>query len=343
VSSGEKLPALDGLRAISILLVLGAHLLPLGPKSLQLNETAGAMGMSLFFALSGFLIVMTLRRNADAFEFVVRRLARILPLAYLYLLLVSILMHFDPGWVLATGAFLVNYYFGYLTIDNGHFWSLCVEVHFYVAMALIVLAAGKRGIWIVWPACIVVTGLRMIDGAYINIQTHLRVDEILAGACVATVYRPVWMGTLQRSWLVVVLAVMAWIASAWPQSGAFQYLRPYATVLLLTAVLCNGDKLLTELLTSRPMRYIASISYALYVLHPLTAFGWWNDGSVFERYLFKRPLTFVITFVSAHISTFHWERRWIEGAANWIEGRRARLRATPGVSFRDRLSGALER
>ena len=63
--SSERLPALDGLRAISILLVLACHMLPLGPKVLQLNEAAGAMGMSLFFALSGFLIVSGLIYNAD--------------------------------------------------------------------------------------------------------------------------------------------------------------------------------------------------------------------------------------------------------------------------------------
>jgi peptidoglycan/LPS O-acetylase OafA/YrhL len=65
VSSTARLPVLDGLRAISILLVLAAHMLPLGPKVLRLNETAGPMGMSLFFALSGFLITSGLRENAE--------------------------------------------------------------------------------------------------------------------------------------------------------------------------------------------------------------------------------------------------------------------------------------
>ena len=46
--SNDRLTVLDGLRAISIVLVLATHMLPLGPKSLRLNETAGAMGMSLF-------------------------------------------------------------------------------------------------------------------------------------------------------------------------------------------------------------------------------------------------------------------------------------------------------
>jgi peptidoglycan/LPS O-acetylase OafA/YrhL len=325
---------LDGLRAVSILLVLGAHLLPLGPKSFQLNHAAGAMGMSLFFALSGFLIASGLRHNDDVFEFAVRRLIRILPLACLYLVIVSVLLHFDADALFVTVTFLLNYLPQYMTINNSHFWSLCVEVHFYVAFALIVFAAGKNGIWMVWPACLIVTAVRIANGAYLDIMTHLRVDEILVGACVATLYRPAWIGSLQRSAALVGFAVVLWFISAWPSSGFLQYLRPYATAFVLVAILCSGKGPLTRLLASTTMRYIATTSYALYVLHPLAAFGWWNDGSILERYLFKRPLGFVITFIAAHLSTFYWERGWMEAARHWLELRRIR---------RQKMQASLER
>src|SRR5437868_1260264 len=181
--SGDKLPVLDGLRAISILLVLACHLLPLGPKALRLNETAGAMGMSLFFALSGFLITSGLARNPNVHEFIARRLARILPLAYAYTFVVFLFFSFDPKALLWTNLFVVNYLTQYLA--NGwteHFWSLCVEVQFYLAIALVVLATGRKGLWIVWPSCLLITLLRINAGAYLAVQTHLRVDEILAGA-----------------------------------------------------------------------------------------------------------------------------------------------------------------
>src|SRR4029079_8719686 len=96
MTSERRLPVLDGLRAISILLVLAAHMLPLGPKMLTLNYSAGAMGMSLFFALSGFLIASTLLHNSDIGEFIVKRLARIVPLAYAYTLIVFTVVMFDP-------------------------------------------------------------------------------------------------------------------------------------------------------------------------------------------------------------------------------------------------------
>jgi peptidoglycan/LPS O-acetylase OafA/YrhL len=59
-----RFPALDGWRGISILLVLGGHLFPLGPKSLNMNECIAALGMAIFFTLSGFLITTTLAPQA---------------------------------------------------------------------------------------------------------------------------------------------------------------------------------------------------------------------------------------------------------------------------------------
>jgi peptidoglycan/LPS O-acetylase OafA/YrhL len=318
------LPTLDGLRAISILLVFGAHMLPLGPKVLALNHTAGAMGMSLFFALSGFLITSTLIHNPDVREFLVRRLARILPLAYAYAAVVFVILSFDPEALLCTTTFLVNYVLGHLNDYNGHFWSLCVEVHFYLAIALIVLAAGRRGLWIVWPACLAITLLRVQAGAYINIHTHLRVDEILAGACVATLYRDGWPRAAKYPVVLAGLAALLWFLCSSPHTGWLQYLRPYATGLMLAAVLCAGTTRLAHVLESRPMRYIAAISYALYVMHPLTTHGWLNQGGVAERYLLKRPVSFAMTFLLAHLSTFYWERYWMQAGKKWIERRRER-------------------
>src|SRR5262249_32976095 len=161
------------------------------------------------------------------------------------------------------------------------------EVHFYLAIALVVLALGKRGLWVVWPACLVVTALRVHDGAYIAIQTHLRVDEILAGACVATLYRDSWRGSTPYPTVVVAVAVALWFIAANYFGEWLQYFRPYATGLVLAAVLCHSDTLLARALSSSPMRYVGAISYALYVFHPLTIYGWFNEGTSLERYLFK--------------------------------------------------------
>jgi peptidoglycan/LPS O-acetylase OafA/YrhL len=64
------------------------QMLPLGPPKLRLSATTGVLGMSRFFCLSGFLISMTLLCRPSLREFLVRRVCRILPLAWLYLLIV---------------------------------------------------------------------------------------------------------------------------------------------------------------------------------------------------------------------------------------------------------------
>ena len=324
MSSSDRLPVLDGLRAISILLVLATHMLPEGPKILRLNDTTGAMGMSLFFALSGFLIMSGLRHNADVPEFMVKRLSRIVPLAYAYTFFVFSFLYFDPKDMLWTASFLVNYFTEYLNGYNGHFWSLCVEVQFYIAIALVILCVGRRGIWIVWPACLAITALRINAGAYIALETHLRGDEILAGACLATLYQNTWSGRARYPNVLIIVTVLLWLVSSSPYSGWCQYLRPYATVSLLAVILCLGDTLLATFLASRPMRYIAATSYALYVIHPLTIHGWWNEGSIFDRYVLKRPISFAMTFAAAHISTFYWERPWLQAGRQWIKHRRVR-------------------
>ena len=135
-----------------------------------------------FFVLSGFLITSGLIKNASVHEFLTRRLARILPLAYAYTAVVFLVFTFDPKKLLFTDIFSVNYLTQYL--DSGwteHLCSLCVEIHFYLAIALMVLLFGKRALWIVWPACLGITVLRISTGTYISLATHLRGDEILAG------------------------------------------------------------------------------------------------------------------------------------------------------------------
>lgn len=318
---GRGIPALDGLRAISIGLVLATHLLPLGPKPLQLNSTAGPMGMSLFFVLSGYLIVSTLY-SSTVVEFIVKRLARILPLAYLYILLVFVVFGLSWQALLCHLGFIINYRPDQMLPVTEHLWSLCVEVHFYALVTILAALGGRRALMLVWPCCLAVTATRIMQGAYIDVATHLRVDEILAGACIATL--PSWnFRTSAASLSMWALAAIVWAVSSHPDSGCLQYLRPYAAGLLLWATISQPANVLITLLGSPVLRYVAATSYALYIFHPLTAHGWWDQGSVWQRYLLKRPLGFAFTLVAAHMSTFYWERAWIQAARNYIRSRRS--------------------
>ncbi|MGL4636640.1 MAG: acyltransferase family protein [Beijerinckiaceae bacterium] len=322
------LPVLDGLRALSILLVLATHLLPLGPKTLKLNAMAGAMGMCLFFALSGFLIVRTLAQST-VLEFAVRRLARLLPLAWLYIAVVALLYPISGEALQASLGLWLNFRPDLMLPVTEHLWSLGVEIHFYIVAALLALM-HRKAILAVWLLCICVTALRIAEGAHLAIATHLRADEILIGACVATLSLR-WLQSL--AWLrwIWPAAAVAWVVTSHPDTGWLQFFRPYVTGLLLAATLVLPEGDLRRILSSAVARYIATISYALYVIHPLFAHGWWNAGMLAERYLLKRPMGIALTFLLAHLSTFWWERFWIKLAARKLADRKANAQAPASV------------
>jgi peptidoglycan/LPS O-acetylase OafA/YrhL len=308
-----RLSVLDGWRGLSILLVLAAHLLPLGPKSWQLNFMAGVAGMSLFFSLSGFLIARLLMVRPEPAPFLVRRVLRIVPLAWLVLLLVLPLT-WRQAWPSALGfLFVQNYVTSSANQLTSHYWSLCVEIHFYVAIAAMVAIGGKRALLCLPLLAVLVTLGRVWTGTHTSIATHSRVDEILSGATLALLLSshraPLTRLATSRFVLPVVLTL--WALSCHPASGSLNYLRPYLAVALVGVSLVGSEPRLVANLTNEWLRYLAEISYAVYVIHGPLRSGWFSTGSDLEVYLFKRPLTVLLTFALAHLSTRYFERHFI--------------------------------
>jgi peptidoglycan/LPS O-acetylase OafA/YrhL len=298
-----RIPALDGLRAASILLVLAAHLLPLGAGGLLLNKAAGLMGMAIFFSLSGFLIVQFLATGMPISVFVVRRLARIVPLAWTAMLL----LYFGfGGEILVNLAFLANIPPIRLMEGGDHLWSLCLEVQFY-AFAALLAVISRRALYAVPVICLIITGVRIFSEVPYSIVTWYRVDEILAGGVVALIYIG-WFGEFVQnifrrasfSLAVVFLAISCIVEP-------LQYIRPYMAACVLASAIFNVNRREAFILESRPARYIAEISYALYVVHGALVPTWLGAGDTLVKYI-KRPLFFAVTFFIAHISTYYFER-----------------------------------
>ena len=343
----KHLPGLDGLRAASILLVIGAHTLPLGPKILQVNHLAGVMGMSLFFCLSGYLITSTLLQKPDVWPFLVKRIFRIVPSMWLYLAILVLFLGVQWQNAILNAAFVSNYLVAGLNDGpTGILWSLCVEVQFYLAIGLLVWIAGVRGLYVIPFAALAVTLIRIDHQSYVNIATHLRVDEILAGGCLALVlhFRSSalrdWLATGTRSRLLLGAAVCVWLVSCHPLGGPMNYVRPYATALMMGLVLLAAPERLQRVLASKAAAYIAHISYALYIYHSLMIWGWMNEGSTAVRYLVKRPISWSLTLVAAHLSTFYWEAFWQRFARQRILHEQPRPITAPSASPARSLPGS---
>src|SRR3974390_1314620 len=159
-SPSHQIPTLDGWRALAIAGVIACHGLSLNDAAANshshLNAFVlglGQQGVSLFFAISGFLITTLLldeHRNRGRISlraFYTRRVFRILPPACTYLLITALLgvlgfIRLANGEV-ASGLFIYNNYWPQRSWYTQHFWSLSMEEHFYL----------------IWPAAIALLGI----------------------------------------------------------------------------------------------------------------------------------------------------------------------------------------
>jgi peptidoglycan/LPS O-acetylase OafA/YrhL len=194
-----RLPCLDVLRAVAVLLVIGRHVdfqSPI-PAPLSAWQRGGWVGVDLFFVLSGFLVSGLLfqeyvrRGTVNLGRFLIRRGLKIYPAFYFFLVVTVVVMGLQGSWPDARGLvgevlFVQNYLGG---VWN-HTWSLAIEEHFYLGIALLVtvllrqrvdkpLAALPR---ILIVLAVVLLGLRIVkaDAGWWALlkPTHLRIDAL---------------------------------------------------------------------------------------------------------------------------------------------------------------------
>lgn len=188
-----RIAGFDGLRAIAVLMVFFQHRL-FG----DIGEI-GHLGVWLFFALSGFLIIGILsaqrtrietgasRFGAELKRFLFRRTLRIFPIYYLMLLVMCALMAFGiASPELASGmpfhfAYLSNIWIGsvlrYWPGRYSHLWSLAIEEQFYLVFApLLLLLASRRHLAvclvIVAAGLVSLVAMRAAHSPEITIYTH---------------------------------------------------------------------------------------------------------------------------------------------------------------------------
>ena len=314
----ERFDELDGVRAISILCVLAAHLLPLGTGAWVFNDAVALAGMSLFFCLSGFLITYFLWQNQDIRAFLIRRCARIVPLILLFSFILCILVWQRPDSFLIINLYVLNYVDWAFVPGVTPLWSVALEMQFYLVIALAVGVFGRRGFWVVPVIALAVMIFRIEGGAFSAIRTHLRVDEIMSGCLLALLwlnkdqarFQPL-IALLRRGfWVFLIL----WALSTYRDLGAIGYVRPYAAAGLVGAVLFMEESWQRRFLRNRVFKYIAAVSFALYVWHSAFRIGWFAEGGKAELYLIKRPITIALSFVVAHVSTFYFEKYFTDKA-----------------------------
>ena len=293
---------IDGLRAVSILLVVGYHAQPwLVP--------GGFIGVDIFFVISGFLITRIILTQAKAgtfssLEFYARRIRRIFPalivvLAVTYLIGWFVLL--PDGFALlgrstAAGVAFASNLFqlgqtGYFAPDAAenpllHLWSLGIEEQFYIfwpPLLLLMFGSRHRRVWMgaIAVASFGVSLMILLGYKEWSFYSPIsRAWELLAGGILANqlIDRP--EGETRRfphaDNLKAAVGIAAIVAAAMTLNkdslfpGAYALLPVLGAVLIIIAPKAAVNRML---LSSRPMVLIGLISYPLYLWHwPLLSY-----------------------------------------------------------------------
>jgi peptidoglycan/LPS O-acetylase OafA/YrhL len=326
------LPALDGLRGVAILLVIGRHAFrtPIG----------GGYGVDLFFVLSGFLITTLLLEERDATgtigfrRFYARRARRLVP-ALFAMLAVYLAVETVAGRagdaarrIAAAGFYTANLFQAFWPhvigrSGLGPLWSLAQEEQFYLVAPFVLLLLLRkvsertiRRVVLALVAAVIIerTALTLIDGptqrVYVGPDTHS--DGLLLGTALALGLRETARKGAARyerllgpaAALLLALVTMNILAewafevehiwAAW----AFQvdFVNAAAVGLVCCAV-AQPRSLITRSLSWRPLVFTGRISYSLYLWNAPLLF-WFN----WERYPQRAPFAVLLAFVAAYLS-----------------------------------------
>ncbi|RXK50996.1 acyltransferase family protein [Aquirufa rosea] len=290
----KYVPALDGLRALAILLVLIFHWFPTNHWINTLPN--GPMGVTLFFVLSGFLITSILINQRDtvgffqAFKnFVARRALRIFPIYYAVLIGLLGLKKLLGIQIVSDFYQYPLYYWSYLYnhwLEKSQnwsdmlspYWSLSVEEQFYIIWPMFVLGiASKRSLLtLLWCT----TGIGLI--ARFVLIHQLNGIGVYMITCVDTF---AWGGILayylkegkevQIKNVLTYVMPLAFIGFLYTtllltdqHLGKQLFFRTFTSIFSLGLIFgALQTNLWSRFLTTRPLREIGKVSYGLYVYH----------------------------------------------------------------------------
>jgi peptidoglycan/LPS O-acetylase OafA/YrhL len=287
-------PELDSLRALAALAVILSHYAPLKhiPFLGRIESRLGELGVDAFFTLSGFLITgmllecrSALGSNSLGFvfrQFYIRRALRIFPLYYLLVVLFA--GCFCPQiaaniWWFMTYTVNVGKSIGLTGFEPlNHFWSLAVEEQFYVVWPAVVLLMSRKSLLI---TCLV------ISAGSVSVRIILDrwdVNQVAVSQLTVCCVEPLAIGgifamfdcsnstTRHAAWALFVFGVLstALIMADAPSAvfrvwGRGAFTLCFAPMIFLLAA-GSGSKEL-KWLRIKPLLYLGSISYGLYVYH----------------------------------------------------------------------------
>jgi len=299
VSSARSghLPSLDGLRALSIALVLLGHLSGtrnFGKLDLGIGDYAH-LGVVVFFVISGFLITRLLLAEYEKSGsvslklFYARRALRLFPAAYAFIACVCLLwavglVHLRPADIWHAATYTMNY-LPNRSWQLGHLWSLSNEEQFYLIWpCAFVLFLPRRAGWIAagvilfGPVARLAGWLFWRGTPYYDMGLFPMVADCLAMGCLLAnisgwlekknwylrLFRPAYSLGL----VALVLLINRYMDYTVVNVFGTSFLNASLAILIHRSVYCSRDYM-GRFLNWKPVAFIGILSYSLYLWQQL--------------------------------------------------------------------------
>jgi peptidoglycan/LPS O-acetylase OafA/YrhL len=342
-------PALDGLRAVSVLAVLAGHMFA--------TLGGGGHGVDVFFVLSGFLITILLLQEHAASgrislrAFWRRRAGRLLPAltAMCPIVLAAFMISRTFAWRastlgVATALLYVSAWIRAFDVSDlgwmGHTWSLTDEEWFYLAWPLVLIFAFRRGVRpvpFIAAAALVSVAYRIafehvgVSSFYLYNAPDQRACQLLVGCAAGA-----WLYSFGRSraqhhrgvFFALGLAGVALTAISLGERGHYvgqTTVIALGAAALIVATVAVPDSLLSRALAWQPLVWTGQRSYGIYLWHfPLygVILLGHNLPATAPELDAERVLALALTFAIAAASY-----RWLERPVRrWVRLREARER-----------------
>jgi len=352
-----RMAHLDGLRGVAILSVLGFHyftcfqsIVPYGGAWAEFPLFRwGYLGVYLFFAISGFVIAMTLERCTGLEEFAVRRLARLWPtmllcslLSYATLSLLPSPWPPKPADFLPSLSFIDGFVWNKLIpgLDAGWidvaYWSLFVEVRFYALAALLWFASPRLFAPLFFGLSTAVVGLyALLYVAGLGLRAEWLqwafAAKFLPWFVVGVAARLVALGRRRLGVIGMGLAALQTVFLLCIDDPKAHLVALVAVMSLMLGPLVSAR--LSQWLGARWLAAVGAASYSLYLLHQYAGLA--IVGALSHAAGLKGsaalPMALGVAVACtglAHAIYRHWEcpmnHRLVRGYAGWRRGRRAR-------------------
>lgn len=337
----SHLPGLDGLRGVSIIIVILSHIFRFTRIGKYIN---GDIGVQIFFVISGFLITTILlrekinTRRVNFKNFYFRRFLRIFPVAYLFIIVIIFLNYFFHLNIKAKSIVSALLYLKNVPSKNitdwytGHFWTLSIEEQFYILAPIVLVNNINRYLKIsfVFIFSLLILETIVLSGIYnapinnllykaifgiINIFGKGTTSILIGSISSIFVFKGLilpknieirYYGTA----IMFCLAIFLFVNSSDFLLNTFYPILFSIIISYIIIINLSQNNYMVTILENKGLKFIGVISYSLYIWQQLFTYNQpWKDSFKYSNSILLNILALSIV---ACLSYFLYERQFLK-------------------------------